>query len=255
MSLKNFLLASLTWALLFLGTGDCLAQKDASARSAKYNGEVLRAIASMPKGGAYAVYRKELPENQRYRDLYQVVKDLNQAMDVAPDGSLSVNVTKAGSVSFCSSATYLVFGKAVQNLQKERVIESSRALSREMGLIGGSKEVIKGKLDGVGIFGHWNADGPGTAVLFRKLGLGSNFSGYEKARPGDFLKIFWNEKIGKGERGHSVVFWGPARTANRSRCGPARPATKMGPPDMAPCGWKRAGLKERCFPDWNIPKI
>ena len=74
--------------------------------------------------------------------------------------------------------------------------------------MGDPGEVIHGKLDGIGLFGHWNADGPGTAVLFERLDLGSNFSEIEDAKPGDFMKIFWNDYIGKGERGHLVVFLG-----------------------------------------------
>jgi hypothetical protein len=62
--------------------------------------------------------------------------------------------------------------------------------------------------DGVGIWGRWNANGPGTARLFHELGLGKNFTSWEQARPGDFMKIFWSTDVGKKERGHLVVFLG-----------------------------------------------
>jgi hypothetical protein len=62
--------------------------------------------------------------------------------------------------------------------------------------------------DGVGIWGRWNANGPGTARLFHELGLGKNFTDWEQARPGDFMKIFWSSDVGKKERGHLVVFLG-----------------------------------------------
>ena len=96
----------------------------------------------------------------------------------------------------------------IAGLQREGAVPSDPALSQALAAVGDKTEVIHGRLDGVGIFGHWNADGPGTAVLFRRLDLGTNFSDYAKARPGDFLKIFWNEHIGKGERGHLVVYLG-----------------------------------------------
>src|SRR5690606_36563004 len=110
--------------------------------------------------------------------------------------------------SFCSSATYLLFCKVVERLQKNGKVSSAPALSRALADVGDKNDVIGGKLDGVGIFGHWNADGPGTAVLFERLKLGRSFSSFEDARPGDFLKIFWNEFIGKGERGHLVLYLG-----------------------------------------------
>ena len=62
--------------------------------------------------------------------------------------------------------------------------------------------------DGVGIWGRWNANGPGTARLFHELGLGRNFTDFAQAQPGDFMKIFWNQNVGKRESGHSVIFLG-----------------------------------------------
>jgi len=180
----------------------------ASAQETRYNDQILRAIEAMPSGGTYASYRKDLPKDQRFDDLYQTVNDLNKALNVDTGGRLSVKPGRAKSYSFCSSATYLVFTKVVGDLQKKGVVAKDKELSKQLSDVGDEVDVIQGKMDGIGIFGHWNADGPGTAVLFQRLNLGANFSSYEKARPGDFLKIFWNDKIGKGERGHSVVYLG-----------------------------------------------
>jgi hypothetical protein len=44
------------------------------------------------------------------------------------------------------------------------------------------------------------------------LGLGKSFTNPMTARPGDFLKIWWNDEIGSAERGHSVIFLGMQRT-------------------------------------------
>jgi len=62
--------------------------------------------------------------------------------------------------------------------------------------------------DGQGAWGRWNANGPGTARLFYELGVGRNFTNWDEARPGDFLKIFWRDAVGSNEHGHSVIFLG-----------------------------------------------
>ena len=68
--------------------------------------------------------------------------------------------------------------------------------------------LINGQRDGEGVWGRWNANGPGTARLFHETGAGVNFTDFAQARPGDFMKIFWNSNVGKREHGHSVVFLG-----------------------------------------------
>lgn len=173
-----------------------------------WNRLILDKIAGMPKAGVYARYQRDLPEKQRFSDLYETVDSLGEALEVTPGGSLKVVPEAAAGYSFCSSATYLLFCEVVSELQKRGIVAKKRSLSRELAKVGDCEDVIHGRLDGVGLFGHWNADGPGTAVLFERLDLGSNFLGLEHARPGDFLKIFWNEHIGKGERGHLVIYLG-----------------------------------------------
>lgn len=198
--------------LFFIFCGASVAQELAG-----YNQQILRAISEMPEGGTYAAFRKKGPKQDQFKDLYQTVDDLAKALDVGSGGRLTVRPGKAKDFSFCSSATYLLFSKVIGDLQKQGVVTKSKMLSREIAEVGDTADVIHGRLDGVGIFGHWNADGPGTAVLFQKLGLGSNFSSYDKARPGDFLKIFWNDKIGKGERGHLVVYLGTSKDGKSIR--------------------------------------
>ena len=72
--------------------------------------------------------------------------------------------------------------------------------------------IIRNQRDGEGVWGRWNANGPGTARLFYELGLGRNFTDFNQAQPGDFMKIFWNKNVGRRESGHSVIFLG---TVNR----------------------------------------
>ncbi len=192
--LSSLFFASIVWPSI------CPAQE--------YNQLILDTIAEMPKGGVYAKYRKDLPESSRFDDLHETVEQLGSAFKVGMGGKLEVSPEKAKGYSFCSSATYLLFGEVIAKLQRDGSVPKNKALNKEIADVGSKTEVIQGKMDGIGIFGHWNADGPGTAVLFERLNLGDNFSTYEKARPGDFLKIFWNENIGKGERGHLVVYLG-----------------------------------------------
>jgi hypothetical protein len=184
------------------------------AAALDYNALVLQKIKSMPMGGDYAAYRRDAPEGERFGDLYATVDGMGKALEVDRRGRLVVKPRRAMPGSFCSSATYLLFCEVVAQLQRDGVVAADARLSRNLADVGGREDVIHGRLDGVGLFGHWNADGPGTAVLFQRLGLGRSFLGYEHAKPGDFLKIFWNDKIGKGERGHLVVYLGESENGD-----------------------------------------
>lgn len=152
---------------------------------------VLEAVRAMPTGG---VYRAD-------RGAFQ-----NLADAVTVDGG-HLTVEAAGArPSFCSSATYLVFAHAIgQWSRDQRVALPAGTLDALL---------VRGQPDGTGVWGCWNANGPGTARLFYLLGLGRNFTSFEQAQPGDFMKIFWNEHIGAKERGHSVVYLGRERGAD-----------------------------------------
>jgi len=185
-----------------------------TADAVDYNALVLQKIKSMPAGGQYAAYRRDAPEGERFNDLYATVDALGNALSVNLWGRLVVKPQRAMPGSFCSSATYLLFCEVIAQLQRDGAVAADARLSREIADVGGNENVIHGRLDGVGLFGHWNADGPGTAVLFHRLGLGRSFLGYQHAKPGDFLKIFWNDQIGKGERGHLVVYLGESENGD-----------------------------------------
>ena len=90
-----------------------------------------------------------------------------------------------------------------------KTIEAARAtgaLRLDFGTL--EQLIIRGQRDGQGIWGRWNANGPGTARLFHELSLGQNFDDFEKAMPGDFMKIFWSPEVGRLEHGHSVIYLG-----------------------------------------------
>jgi hypothetical protein len=113
------------------------------------------------------------------------------------EGRLEVNPSAARSTYGCG-ATYLVFIRAIQSLLPESAFAGGLAETL----------AIKGQPDGVGVWGRWNANGPGTACLFHELGLGHNFTSFEAARPGDFMKIFWTDAVGRREHGDSVIYLG-----------------------------------------------
>lgn len=155
------------------------------ARGADCNALVLAQVQAMPHGGNYAASRLAM---ERF----------SAAVGVR-NGSLSVEAATA-LPNFCSEATYLVFLKTIAAQQGANLAPTTlNAL------------LVRGQPDGQGIWGRWNANGPGTARLFQELGLGRNFDDFGQARPGDFMKIFWSSEVGSRERGHSVIFLGRER--------------------------------------------
>ncbi len=149
------------------------------------NGLVLQAVASMPRGGGYSTGRS-------------ATQALQNAVRISNE-ELQINTSQA-TPSCCSGATYIIFLKVLSTLEARKQLEISPSLKSALQPIT--------QPDGKGIWGRWNANGPGTARLFYELGLGPNFTDLSKAVPGDFLKIFWNDNIGASEHGHSVIYLG-----------------------------------------------
>lgn len=155
------------------------------ARASDFNALVLEQIRAMPDGGGYATTR-------------EAHAALNSSVQLGA-GSVSIQAAKA-CPSYCSGATYLVFLKTLQVAEKKGLMPSLGSVWAAL--------TPKSSPDGVGIWGRWNANGPGASRLFHELQLGRNFTSYTEARPGDFMKIFWTDAVGKNERGHLVVFLG-----------------------------------------------
>ena len=155
-----------------------------------YNSLILEEIKQMPQGGHYSVSR--------------FAKICLQRSAHFESGKFFV-LPPAGSPSFCSGATYLVFIKTIEALRARG----------ELNLDSGTLEhlIIRDQRDGEGVWGRWNANGPGTARLFHELGLGRNFDSFDQAKPGDFMKIFWSRQVGKNEHGHSTIFLGKENRA------------------------------------------
>ena len=168
----------------------------APAALADFNQAVLEEVRGMPTGGGYAT------DLQAHAALASSV-EVEESLRIRPE---------AAKPGYCSGATYLVFLKTLESLQENGTISLSRttwdALVPRLRRDG--KDTLP---DGESVWGRWNANGPGTARLFYQLGLGRNFTKFSDARPGDFMKIFWTDAVGRKENGHSVVFLG-METAN-----------------------------------------
>ena len=153
--------------------------------AAPYNGLILQQIRGMPSQGGYSAGHLA---TQRL-----------SAATTLDDTGLNVEANQA-MPSYCSGATYLVFLKTVGALHRlGEVPLDERALQSLL---------VTGQRDGEGVWGRWNANGPGTARLFYEMGLGRNFTDFSQAQPGDFMKIFWSDAVGRREHGHSVIYLG-----------------------------------------------
>jgi hypothetical protein len=181
---------------------------------APYNSAILEVLQEMPKGGGYDT------SNSTFQSLKSSI--------FVQDHQLTFSM-KNTVPSFCSSSTYLVFMKLIAKLQKEKKLSLRPEVMSSL--------LITGQADGVGVWGRWNANGPGTARLFYELGLGSNFMDLAKAEPGDFMKAFWSDEIGAKERGHSVVFTGTRDQGKKICFWSSNSASKDQP----------AGMGERCL--------
>ena len=150
-----------------------------------YNSLILEEMKQMPRGGHYSVshFAKICLERSAHFE----------------SGKFLV-LPQAGSPSFCSGATYLVFIKTIEALRARGGLSLDSATLEHL--------IIRDQHDGEGVWGRWNANRPGTARLFHELGLGRNFDSFDQAKPGDFMKIFWSRQVGKNEHGHSTIFLG-----------------------------------------------
>lgn len=175
------------------------AQESAPAPTVITSGNAARPVSSASSPNALIVKVIEsMPAGGGYRASGPAITALHDSMRVGGAG-IALEPARA-TPSFCSGATYLVFLATLNELHRTGQIAMSDATLRAL--------LVEGQSDGSGVWGRWNANGPGTARLFFETGLGRNFSSFDEARPGDFMKVWWNDQIGALERGHSVVFLG-----------------------------------------------
>jgi len=150
-----------------------------------YNSLILDQIKQMPQGGRYSVSH--------------FAKIRLQSSAHFESGKFFILPSQA-SPSFCSGATYLVFIRTIEALRARGELHLDYSTLERL--------IIRDQRDGEGIWGRWNANGPGTARLFHELQLGQNFDNFNQAKPGDFMKIFWSRQVGRNEHGHSTIFLG-----------------------------------------------
>jgi hypothetical protein len=138
----------------------------------KYNAQVMKAVHSMPEGLGYKATDDRIDA-------------ITSAINTST-GQIQVDATKAGA-SFCSGGTYMVFLKVVGAEQSARRLKLSSRAMDEIKVKSKAEEP-----DGTGVWGSWNADGPGTSALFKELNLGTNFSDASQAKPGVKSLCFWS---------------------------------------------------------------
>lgn len=175
-----------TFAVLILTLQPGVAQ----IAPGKYNGVILDQIHAMPSGGRYSASRTATIKLQSAAHFESGI------FTVMPSAALP---------SYCSGATYLVFIKTIEVLRARGTLNLDHPTLESL--------LIRNQRDGEGIWGRWNANGPGTARLFHEMDLGENFDDFAQAEPGDFMKIFWSPEVGRSEHGHSVIFLGMERKA------------------------------------------
>lgn len=154
-----------------------------------FNRLILDEIRRMPRHGGYAT------TDPAFDGLREAIQPGTPYLRIQ---------SQAATPSFCSGATYVLFLKVLNRLAAAREIELSPEVQQAL-------IVRDPQPDGHGVWGRWNANGPGTARLFHLTGLGTSFTDLQQARPGDFLKIFWTDAVGRHERGHLVVYLGTGR--------------------------------------------
>jgi hypothetical protein len=164
------------------------------AGAGSLNEAVLRAVRAIPQGGGYAT------DSATTALLGRATGSTGSRLIIKP---------VVARPSYCSGATYLVFLRSLDDLVETGALRLDPEILSTL--------LIRGQSDGEGIWGRWNANGPGTARLFYEAQLGRNFTSFDAAQPGDFMKIFWTSEVGRLERGHSVIFLGTERVDGKER--------------------------------------
>ncbi len=142
--------------------------------------------------------KEDMPTNGGYGASGTASKNLRSAIAWSEKDN-QLNITPAtAKPAFCSGACYLALVQSLKNWEKQSTVKLTPEAWKKL--------AVTPQADGVGIWGRANANGPGFAKLVYDLKAGINFTDIQAAKPGDFLKFFWNKEIGCKERGHIVIF-------------------------------------------------
>ena len=147
-----------------------------------YNDLILEQIRQMPVGGRYSASRMATIRLQ----------------SAAHFESGKFFILPAGP-SYCSGATYLVFMKTIEALRERGELRLDYGTLEHL--------MIRDQRDGEGIWGRWNANGPGTARLFTSW-VSAETSRFRTSQAGRFHEDFLVAEVGSNEHGHSVIYLG-----------------------------------------------
>lgn len=178
---------------------------------------VEQAMGSFADKGGYSTGRKIAPGFKQTTWM-----GMDKAVTIEENGQVKIDTSQARP-SFCSSAVYMLFLKSLFNWQTEfnHPISTQSWINLKPYTMPNSKYPIQD--DGVGAWGMANANGPGFAVLINQLKMGKNYyvgltseykkesarlKAFEQGKPFDVIKMFWNDKVGKDERGHIGLYLG-----------------------------------------------
>lgn len=169
-------------------------------RGVDYNAMILDIIRGIPTGGGYSLRAVELPTITSHN---------------IGGGHWEMRVYD-GRPSHCTGATYAVYAHLVALLNNSGAIHLSPDQLRSLAVLrtmpnGTARE------DGEGPFAIFNSNGAGAAALLKHTGTGFSFRDDKLiyARPGDFVKLFWNENVGSNERGHQAIYTGQRQVGER----------------------------------------
>jgi hypothetical protein len=166
-----------------------------------YNAMILAIIESLPTGGGYSLGA-------------DFVRPRVTAHNIG-GGRWELRVYD-GFPSHCTSAAYALYSRLVATLHNGGRIRLSPA---QLGSLEVKRRMPDGtaRVDGQGPYAIFNGNGAGVAAFLEHTGTGFSFRDdkLSYARPGDFLKLFWNENVGASEQGHQAVFTGSRVVAGR----------------------------------------
>ena len=243
----NYLLATIICLSAFSFN---LSAKDDNPVNKEWQAAILAAVDSFPERGGYYTGRKSTPDFKK-----SAWRGMNDAFNMRLADQRPNFDASLATPSFCSLATYGALIQAILIWDKDNTISRNAWLSLKplLGVADNINQQGYSQRDGEGCWGRANANGPGVGVLVKDLKVGFNFHAYrgaktealreskderylsdeewnnhpvwEKAIPGDFMKIFWDRneshnsdcgavigmndnKNEEQERGHAVIFMG-----------------------------------------------
>ncbi|KWT71326.1 hypothetical protein APY04_0500 [Hyphomicrobium sulfonivorans] len=217
------MLAAITALVLAPALASSHAIAEPRCAGIDYNAKVMEIIRALPTGGGYSRGNS-------------FVSPKFQTHNIG-GGNWELRVYD-GFPSHCTSATYALFGHLVALLHNGGKISLTADQLRWLEVSWRTPDGAA-LVDGQDPWWIFNANGAGAAALIKHTGIGVSFRDDKlaEARPGDFLKIFWNGNVGASEQGHQVVytgrrqvgggemicFWGSQKQGTRKRNGRRQP--------------------------------